>query len=287
MPPRVEAVVPNSAAARAGFEPGDVIKAIDGSPITNFIAMQRTVSASAGFHPDFHDRARRRGEDADGRPLRSTRSARPSAGIVSAASASRARRARRRSSSTTGRCSRSRLGVSETYFVVDRTFSYLGKLITGRESADQLSGPIGIARVSGEVAKAGGVGGLIGLVALLSVSIGSAEPVPGSASRWRPPPLLRFRGRARPAAQRARSGDRLPDRPRPGADADAVRRLERHPQSRRFLGARNLRPRPASEPAGREAGRTPRCAECFPCRGGSPPAGGASPQCHHDRRAGG
>ena len=72
------------------------------------------------------------------------------------------------------------LGVHETYFVVDRTFSYLGKLITGRESADQLSGPIGIARVSGEVAKVGGVGGLVGLIALLSVSIGLLNlfPVP-------------------------------------------------------------------------------------------------------------
>ncbi|WP_048437792.1 site-2 protease family protein, partial [Methylobacterium platani] len=70
--------------------------------------------------------------------------------------------------------------VSETYFVVDRTMNYLGKLVTGRESADQLSGPIGIARVSGEVAKVGGVGGLIGLVALLSVSIGLLNlfPVP-------------------------------------------------------------------------------------------------------------
>ena len=42
--------------------------------------------------------------------------------------------------------------MHETYFVVERTFSYLSKLATGRESADQLSGPIGIARVSGEVA---------------------------------------------------------------------------------------------------------------------------------------
>ena len=58
--------------------------------------------------------------------------------------------------------------------------SYLGKLVTGRESPDQLSGPIGIARVSGEVAKVGGVGGLISLVALLSVSIGLLNlfPVP-------------------------------------------------------------------------------------------------------------
>ncbi len=51
-----------------------------------------------------------------------------------------------------------KIGVTETYFVVDRTFNYIGKLITGRESADQLSGPMGIARVSGQAAKVGGIG---------------------------------------------------------------------------------------------------------------------------------
>ena len=70
-----------------------------------------------------------------------------------------------------------KLGTFETAFVVERTFDYIGKLVTGRESADQLSGPIGIARVSGEVARVGGVGGLI---ALLSVSIGLLNlfPIP-------------------------------------------------------------------------------------------------------------
>ena len=73
-----------------------------------------------------------------------------------------------------------KLGTFETAFVVERTFDYIGKLVTGRESADQLSGPIGIARVSGEVARVGGVGGLIGLIALLSVSIGLLNlfPIP-------------------------------------------------------------------------------------------------------------
>ena len=68
----------------------------------------------------------------------------------------------------------------ETWFVVDRTFDYIGKLISGRESADQLSGPIRIAQVSGQVASLGGIGGLAGLVAVLSVSIGLINlfPIP-------------------------------------------------------------------------------------------------------------
>ena len=44
--------------------------------------------------------------------------------------------------------------VEETWTVIGRTGSYLGGLVTGRESADQLSGPIGIAQVSGQMAQA-------------------------------------------------------------------------------------------------------------------------------------
>ena len=48
-----------------------------------------------------------------------------------------------------------RMGVEETWFVVDRTVRYLGGIIAGRKSADQLGGPIRIAQVSGEVATLG------------------------------------------------------------------------------------------------------------------------------------
>ena len=40
-----------------------------------------------------------------------------------------------------------RLAASETWYVVERTMSYVGGLFVGRESPDQLSGPIGIAEV--------------------------------------------------------------------------------------------------------------------------------------------
>lgn len=72
------------------------------------------------------------------------------------------------------------VGVSETWFVVERTYDYLSKLIKGKESTDQLSGPIRIAQVSGIVASSGGVLALINLAAILSVSIGLMNlfPVP-------------------------------------------------------------------------------------------------------------
>src|SRR6476646_8800529 len=45
--PRVDELVPDGAAAAAGFKPGDVIVSIDGQAIETFADMQRIVSASA------------------------------------------------------------------------------------------------------------------------------------------------------------------------------------------------------------------------------------------------
>jgi regulator of sigma E protease len=72
-----------------------------------------------------------------------------------------------------------RLGVEETWFVVERTMSYIAGVVTGRESSDQLGGPIRIAQVSGQVANAGIVA-LMHLAAVLSVSIGLLNlfPIP-------------------------------------------------------------------------------------------------------------
>ncbi|MCJ2022968.1 RIP metalloprotease RseP [Methylobacterium sp. J-067] len=179
LPARVSSVEASSVADQAGFKPGDLITAIDGEAVGDFNAMYRTVTGSAGTPLTFT-------VERDGRTI--TINATP-ATIEERTPFGRHRIGRLGIRSPNGSEAKLvqyniadslKLGVSETYFVVERTFSYLGKLITGRESADQLSGPIGIARVSGEVAKTGGVGGLVGLIALLSVSIGLLNlfPVP-------------------------------------------------------------------------------------------------------------
>lgn len=69
--------------------------------------------------------------------------------------------------------------VRETWNVAANTFTYLGRIIEGRESGDQLSGPLGIAKMSGDVARASWLG-LISLMATLSVAIGLINlfPVP-------------------------------------------------------------------------------------------------------------
>ena len=70
--------------------------------------------------------------------------------------------------------------MRETGCIIDRTLTYIGRLLTGQESAEQLTGPIRIGQVSGAVASSGGIPGLIYLTAVLSVSIGlfNLFPVP-------------------------------------------------------------------------------------------------------------
>jgi regulator of sigma E protease len=71
------------------------------------------------------------------------------------------------------------LGTKETWFIIDRTFSYIGGLFAGRECADQVGGVIRIAQISGQVATLGFVP-VLHLAAMLSVSIGLLNlfPVP-------------------------------------------------------------------------------------------------------------
>ncbi|GJD51694.1 Metalloprotease MmpA [Methylobacterium crusticola] len=178
--PRVSSVQAGSAAERAGFQAGDVVLSINGAPVRNFAEMQRAVSGSAGDHlafmvdrggvPTALDAVPDRIEEKT--PFGVQRMGR--LGIQGPRDAADAKLVRY------GLGDSLKIGVSETYYVVERTFDYVGKLVTGRESPDQLSGPMGIARVSGQAAKVGGLGALVGLIAVLSVSIGLINlfPVP-------------------------------------------------------------------------------------------------------------
>lgn len=69
------------------------------------------------------------------------------------------------------------LGVKEVGFVISRTAGYLSGVVTGREKADQIGGPIRVAQVSGQVATLGFVA-LLNLAAILSVSIGLLNLLP-------------------------------------------------------------------------------------------------------------
>jgi regulator of sigma E protease len=180
MSARVDTVQPDSAAATAGFQPGDVVTAINGQPIDNFAEMQRIVSESAG--DPLSITVERNGAQLvlHATPvLKDVKDAFGNARRIGILGISRSMAAEDVKFQPVPPPQAVWLGVQETWFVVDRTLSYIGGVVVGREAADQLGGPIRIAQISGEVATIGFVA-LIHLAAVLSVSIGLLNlfPIP-------------------------------------------------------------------------------------------------------------
>lgn len=178
--PRVDGVTAESAAEAAGFLPGDLVLEIDGTSIESFSDMQRIVSVSADRElailverdsqtlilnatPQIREITDRFGGTQRIGMLGISRSAQPDDVVVK----------RYDVFTATG------MATGEVYFIIERTLVYIWGLIAGRESADQLGGPIRIAQVSGEVATIG-FGALMQLAAVLSVSIGLLNlfPIP-------------------------------------------------------------------------------------------------------------
>ena len=180
MSARVDSVLPDSAAAAAGFKPGDLVVAIDGRPIDNFAEMQRIVSTSAGETLTIT-------VDRDGvqQVLKATpalKEVKDNFGNVQRIGVLGISRSMAPEDLKLHPVSPPRaiwMSVQETWSVIDRTLGYIGGVIVGREAANQLGGPIRIAQMSGQVASFGFVP-LIQLAAVLSVSIGLLNlfPIP-------------------------------------------------------------------------------------------------------------
>lgn len=180
MAPLVDEITSGSAAEDAGFVAGDLILSIDGSEIDSFSDLQRVVSRSA-------DQQLKVMVDRGGASVALT--AIPRLQEISGAFGNKMRVGvlgiRRTASPDAVKIVKSdpitsiALGAEETWNVITTTMTYLGRVITGSESADQLGGPIRIAQISGQAASLGFLA-LINLAAILSVSIGLINlfPVP-------------------------------------------------------------------------------------------------------------
>ncbi|KAA0076012.1 RIP metalloprotease RseP [Tardiphaga sp. P9-11] len=177
---KVDSIQAGSAAEKAGFQSGDIIKAIDGKVIGSFSDMQRIVGTKAGEQLAF---SVRRGEaTVELKATPELREVKDSFGNVHRLGVLGITRATAVGEATTERVNPATafvLGVKETWFVVDRTIAYIGGVFTGREAADQIGGPMRIAQISGQVATIG-LTALIHLAAVLSISIGLLNlfPVP-------------------------------------------------------------------------------------------------------------
>ena len=177
---RVDSVLPGSAAAAAGFKQGDLVTRIDGEKIGSFSDMQRIVAVSAGEKLTIT-------VERDGHPvtlqatpqLKNMKDAFGNMQRIGVLGISRSMAPGDVRTKRLGPIDAVTQGAQETWFVVDRTLSYIGGVFAGREAANQLGGPIRIAQVSGEVASAG-FAALMHLTAVLSISIGLLNlfPIP-------------------------------------------------------------------------------------------------------------
>jgi len=180
MSARVDAVQADSPAAAAGFQPGDLVVAINGEKIDNFADMQRIVADSAG--QSLQITVDRKGAQVVLKATPVLHQEKDIFGNVERIGLLGIRRSPAPGDVKYQPVSPPRaiwMGLKETWFVVDKTLTYLGRVVIGREAANQLGGPIRIAQMSGQVASISFVA-LVHLAAVLSVSIGLLNlfPIP-------------------------------------------------------------------------------------------------------------
>lgn len=192
LPPRIASVAAGSPAERAGFRPGDLIVEADGRRITGFDQVAEVVQVRANVPTQF---VIERG----GSKVEIT--ATPE--WVERTDSLAGKRRQGMLGLTPAQTARDFIhvrynplqalsgGVDRTWRTLETTVYYLGRMVTGQVSPDQLSGPLGIARISGKVAQAGAEGApdvagmilgssvnLLQLAAFVSVSIGFMNLLP-------------------------------------------------------------------------------------------------------------
>jgi len=157
--PRVDGIAPNQAAAKAGFQVGDIIKRADGRRIDSFTDLQQIVMLRAETPIRFQvDRGGSRVDliaIPDRREVTDSFGGKQSVGVLGLSNQARQRDLVLKRYNPIEALAR---GAGRTWYVLDTTVYYLSRIVTGRESAKQLGGPLGIARASGAVAQAGAEG---------------------------------------------------------------------------------------------------------------------------------
>jgi regulator of sigma E protease len=177
---RVDGVQAESAAAAAGFKVGDVITTIDGTEIQTFSDMQRIVASSAGSPLVFQVKRDGATISVNATPaLRDVKDAFGNSHRVGVLGIEHKPQTGEAVSSPVGFFEALKIGVEQVWYIISGTFKFLGSIFTGTGSAKEVSGVIGIAKLSGQAASAG-FQFIVNLCAILSVSIGLLNlfPIP-------------------------------------------------------------------------------------------------------------
>jgi regulator of sigma E protease len=178
MPAVVDAVVAGSPAEQAGFKAGDKIVAINNEKIGRFEDLQRIVGSNGGRELTFV-------VERDGRDISITATPkldeqRDAFGRTFKRGLIGIQRSVSPGSVTTkhvGVPEAIMLGVEETYQNIAQTMSGIGDILTRRQSADQMGGPIMMAEVTAKVAELG-FDPLLRWIAFISANIGFLNLLP-------------------------------------------------------------------------------------------------------------
>ncbi|HEY9216492.1 MAG TPA: RIP metalloprotease RseP [Phenylobacterium sp.] len=151
VPPRIANVVAGSPAERAGFRSGDLILSADGASMKSFQQLHRTVALRSDTPIAFV--VERGGakvtilatpkREATKDLLGNTQKL----GYLGLEPVAKPVVNRYGPLAAIGR------GAQETWTTITTTVDYIGRMIVGREGPDQLSGPLGLAHMSGDLAK--------------------------------------------------------------------------------------------------------------------------------------
>jgi len=177
--PLVGDVTKDGPAAAAGIRAGDLITRIDQTPIDDFQQLPEIISLSTGAPLAIG--IRRAGHDmtiwvtprvTKVHDILGNPASQIAIGVMSSAKATQTRLRY----SPVGAFA---AATNETWSIMRVTVLTIGHMISGHGGADQLSGPVGIAKMTHQVAEVGFLP-LLNLVAILSVSIGLANlfPIP-------------------------------------------------------------------------------------------------------------
>ncbi|WP_072392752.1 RIP metalloprotease RseP [Hyphomicrobium sp. CS1GBMeth3] len=174
LPARVGTVVADSPAEKAGIRHGDIITAIDGAPVNSFEDLVNAVTPAAG-------RALSVTVDREGTKLALTIT--PASVEATKPDGTTVQQGRigvspdRPAPVSVSLLESARLGVRETYANIVQTITGIVDIVTGRQPADQVGGPILMAEVTSRVVELGWEP-LLRWTALISANIGLLNLLP-------------------------------------------------------------------------------------------------------------
>ncbi len=165
-------VVADGAAAKAGLRAGDRVQAIDGAPVTKFEDIQRVVSVNPG-------RTLTMTILRDGATSAVPVTVGSRDGVNGPKSGVLGVRGGAVEYQKQGPLEALAAGAQQTWDVTVATVVGLGQMLNGSRTTEELSGPLGIAQLSGQVAQLG-LASLVSFIAVLSVNLGLINlfPIP-------------------------------------------------------------------------------------------------------------